>query len=142
MRRDAAHLDACVFDARREILGSVGVLRDLTDQVSTQQRLLQREKLASLGEMAAGVAHEIRNPLGGIKMATRLLASADFDDGRIPQEMAQSILSGITEIERIIADLPATCTPGSPSAPPFSSSSPSSSRWPPPSSPWWWWCGS
>jgi PAS domain S-box-containing protein len=106
--RDAfpAHLAvACVFDARREILGAVGVLRDLTEQVATQQRLIQREKLASLGEMAAAVAHEIRNPLGGIKMATRLLASGGFEGGRIDQEMAHSIVSGITEIERIIADL-------------------------------------
>jgi PAS domain S-box-containing protein len=96
---------ACVFDAGRKVIGAVGVLRDLTEQVATQQRLIQREKLASLGEMAAGVAHEIRNPLGGIKMATRLLASGDVEGGRIPQEMAQSIVSGIVEIERIIADL-------------------------------------
>ncbi len=101
-----AHLAlTCVFDAKRNILGAVGVLRDLAEQVATQQRLIQREKLASLGEMAAGVAHEIRNPLGGIKMATRLLASADFGGARIPQEMAHAIVSGIGEIERIIADL-------------------------------------
>ncbi|HEY7365616.1 MAG TPA: ATP-binding protein [Methylomirabilota bacterium] len=101
-----AHLGiACVFDAQRRVLGTVGVLRDLTEQVATEQRLIQREKLASLGEMAAGVAHEIRNPLGGIKMATRLLSSAEFSSGRIPQEMAQSVLSGIAEIETIIADL-------------------------------------
>jgi PAS domain S-box-containing protein len=101
-----AHLAvACVFDAQRQILGAVGVLRDLTEQVATQQRLIQREKLASLGEMAAGVAHEIRNPLGGIKMATRLLAGGGFEGGRIDQEMAHTIVSGISEIERIIADL-------------------------------------
>jgi two-component system sensor histidine kinase HydH len=105
-QRFPAHLGiACVFDAQRRVLGTVGVLRDLTEQVATQQRLIQREKLASLGEMAAGVAHEIRNPLGGIKMATRLLASGEFSGGRIPEEMAQSIVSGIAEIESIIADL-------------------------------------
>lgn len=105
-RRFPAHLAiACVFDAQRRVLGTVGVLRDLTEQVATQQRLIQREKLASLGEMAAGVAHEIRNPLGGIKMATRLLASGEFSGGRIPQEMAHTIVTGIAEIERIITDL-------------------------------------
>jgi PAS domain S-box-containing protein len=101
-----AHLAiCCVFDAQRRVLGTVGVLRDLTELVATQQRLLQREKLASLGEMAAGVAHEIRNPLGGIKMATTLLSSGAIDDPRISQEMAQSVLAGIAEIETIIADL-------------------------------------
>lgn len=105
-RRFPAHLAvSCVFDPQGQVLGAVGVLRDLTEQVATQQRLIQREKLASLGEMAAAVAHEIRNPLGGIKMATRLLSSGTFAGHRIPQEMAQSILEGITEIEGIIAAL-------------------------------------
>jgi PAS domain S-box-containing protein len=105
-QRLPAHLAiACVFDGERHALGTVGVLRDLTEQVATQQRMIQREKLASLGEMAAGVAHEIRNPLGGIKMATRLLASGEFSGRRIPEEMAEAILSGIAEIDTIISDL-------------------------------------
>src|SRR2546422_20259 len=83
-RRFPAHLAvSCVFDEKGQVLGTVGVLRDLTEQVATQQRLIQREKLASLGEMAAGVAHEIRNPLGGIKMATNLLSSSAMNDRRI-----------------------------------------------------------
>jgi PAS domain S-box-containing protein len=105
-RRFPAHLSiACVFDAQREVIGTVGVLRDLTEHVATQQRLVQREKLASLGEMAAGVAHEIRNPLGGIKMATTLLSSGAVNGDAISREMAHTILSGIAEIDAIIADL-------------------------------------
>jgi PAS domain S-box-containing protein len=104
--RFPAHLSiACVFDTQREVMGTVGVLRDLTEQVATQQRMIQREKLASLGEMAAGVAHEIRNPLGGIKMATSLLTSGAVDGETISREMAHTILSGIAEIDAIISDL-------------------------------------
>src|SRR5262249_58405620 len=102
----AAHLSVTgVFDAQRRVLGSVGVLRDLTELVATQQRLIQREKLASLGEMAAGVAHEIRNPLGGIKMATNLLSASGLHDPRISREMADAIVSGIAEIEAIVSAL-------------------------------------
>jgi two-component system sensor histidine kinase HydH len=101
-----AHLAlACVFETDGHMLGAVGALRDLTELVATQQRLIEREKLASLGEMAAVVAHELRNPLGAIKMAAQFLPSRSQGDGRITEEMVASILAGVTEIESIVADL-------------------------------------
>jgi len=101
-----AHLAlACVFETDGRVLGTVGALRDLTELVATQQRLIEREKLASLGEMAAVVAHDIRNPLAGIKTAAQFLPSRVGGEGAIVSEMTQSILAGVSQIESIVTDL-------------------------------------
>jgi PAS domain S-box-containing protein len=101
-----AHLAlACVFESDGRMLGTVCSLRDLTELVATQQRLTEREKLASRGEMAAVVAHDIRNPLGGIKTAAQFLPSRPAGDGGIIREMMDSILAGVSQIESIVTDL-------------------------------------
>jgi len=101
-----AHLAlACVFETDGRLLGTVGALRDLTELVATQRRLIEREKLASLGEMAAVVAHDIRNPLGGIKTAAQFLPSRPADDPTVTRELTHSILQGVSHIESIVTDL-------------------------------------
>src|SRR5699024_3439747 len=59
-------------------------------------RIKERDRLAALGEMAAGLAHEIRNPLGAIKGAAQMMDSAT-------EEPAQKELLGIIqeEVERL-----------------------------------------
>ena len=93
-----------IFDREGHVLGAVGVLRDLTEQHELQRRLIHQERLATLGQMAAGVAHEIRNPLGGIKMAMGLLAGHDRRDP-LAREMVETVRSGIVEIEAIVSSL-------------------------------------
>ncbi len=53
-----------------------GVLKDITQRRSMEQQLLQADKLASLGQLAAGIAHEINNPLGLILGYTQLMLRA------------------------------------------------------------------
>lgn len=55
--------------------GTVISIRDVTEERATQQKLFQASKLASLGELAAGVAHEVNNPLTGILGFTELTLS-------------------------------------------------------------------
>jgi signal transduction histidine kinase len=77
----------------------------LTAELADTNRELQRKKqLAALGEMAAGLAHEIRNPLGGIQLCASMLES---DLARMPRdlELARKISHGVCLLERIVRDV-------------------------------------
>jgi two-component system NtrC family sensor kinase len=62
-----------VYDINGKIEGMVQVYRDRTEARKLQEQLLQSEKLASIGLLAGGIAHEINNPLGGIIIFSQML---------------------------------------------------------------------
>jgi signal transduction histidine kinase len=66
--------DADDLDAFRQL--AIGAAR-VIESSQAYERVKERDRLAALGEMAAGLAHEIRNPLGAIKGAAQLLITAD-----------------------------------------------------------------
>lgn len=76
-----------VRDEKGGIVGYVSNATDVGDLRRLQERVAQSEALAQLGQMAAVVAHEIRNPLGSIVMAARQLAG-----GALPAEDRELIL--------------------------------------------------
>lgn len=83
----------------------IALMLEVGEQIATvvensklYERMRERDRLAALGEMAAGLAHEIRNPLGAIKGAAQYLAPAQVgdDDGEILQVI-------IDEVDRLNA---------------------------------------
>ena len=77
----------------------------LRDEVHEKNcELARRERLAALGEMAAGVAHEIRNPLGGIGLYVSLL-ERDLGDRPEQLEVVRKIAGGIVSMETIVGDI-------------------------------------
>lgn len=85
-------------------IGSVAVFQDLREIEELRRRMRQKEHLATIGEMTATVAHEIRNPLGGIRgFATLLQRDLQEDDPR--SRLVQKILTGTTNLERVVNEL-------------------------------------
>jgi hypothetical protein len=69
------------FEAARGVVtGTLMVIENVTERVQLEQQLLQREKLSSIGLLAAGVAHEVNTPLAGISSYAQMLLKQIADD--------------------------------------------------------------
>jgi len=93
-----------MLDDERRIVGLVAVGRDLTERKRFEAQLMTSAKLTSLGVMAGGIAHEIRNPLAISSAAAQLLLERP-DDEKLRKEAAEKIGSGIRRASYIIENL-------------------------------------
>ena len=69
-----------LHDENGQITGVIASARDITEQQRLQQQLIQSERLAAMGQMIAGVAHELNNPLTAILGVTELLRDQATDE--------------------------------------------------------------
>jgi two-component system nitrogen regulation sensor histidine kinase GlnL len=92
-----------LVDAQGKADGVVVVLRDRTVQSSLQQLVSERESLDVFGRIAAGVAHEVKNPLGGIRGAAEILASRASDAKTL--DAAELIVREVDRIVTLVDDL-------------------------------------
>jgi len=91
-------------DEEGTIIGKVIILRDLQDIKNLEKKVERSQRLASLGRMAAGIAHEIRNPLSSIKgfaQYFRKKFEPDSEDAAYAQIMANEV----DRLNRFIQDL-------------------------------------
>jgi nitrogen-specific signal transduction histidine kinase len=101
-------------DATGNFVGMVNVLKDITAQKRLQAHLIRSEKLAAVGQLATSLAHEINNPLQGIRGALEL-AREDIGDNPKPLEyldMSQGEIDRLAKIVQRMLDFyrPATET--------------------------------
>lgn len=92
-----------IIDNRGTIVGYFGVHRDITEQKNLQQQLIHAQKMESIGLLAAGVAHEVGNPLTSISSLVQVIQRTTHDD--FTQDKLELIKSQIARISRIIRDL-------------------------------------
>jgi signal transduction histidine kinase len=77
----------------------------LREQLEQKNRELEMKKrLAALGEMAAGIAHEIRNPLGGIQLYASTLA-AEVADRPLAVDLVRKISTGVKGLNTLVSDM-------------------------------------
>ncbi len=91
------------FYKRRNGKGNILVIRDITYEVELERKYLQQEKMAAIGIMAAGIAHELRNPLTGIMGYSEILKSCSLEDKAV--KMIDRIYTSATRMDKIINDL-------------------------------------
>ncbi len=93
-----------ISDPAGEPRGVVLVLRDLSRVRDLEEQVRRADRLAGLGVLAAGVAHEVRNPLVGIRAAAQLLEKEQsFPSGL--REFTAMIIRQVDRLNRIVDDL-------------------------------------
>ena len=93
-----------VWDNHGGQIGTVLILQDRTDLRRLEEFAHRNQRLREMGEMAAGIAHEIRNPLGSIELFASLLKK-DLEGDPEKAELVQHIRAGVQNMDRIISTL-------------------------------------
>jgi signal transduction histidine kinase len=104
LRKPIGYTTSLVKDRDGAVLGAVEVSTDLTVKKQMQRQIQHARTLAALGEMAATVAHEIRNPLGGIGGFAGLLLR-DLEPGDKRRVLVDRIVHGVASLNKIVSNL-------------------------------------
>lgn len=93
-----------IHNRENKITGAMIIFRNLTEIKEMEEKLRRKNRLTDLGEMAAGMAHEIRNPLAAIKAGIECLTK-DFTEESNASEYIRIILKEINRLDHILNDM-------------------------------------
>jgi two-component system sensor histidine kinase HydH len=93
-----------IINEEGQFVGQVMIIRDLGEIRRLQDEIRRKEKLAAIGGLAAGVAHEIRNPLSSIKGIATYFKNK-FDENSDDEEMAGVMIEEVERLNRVISEL-------------------------------------
>ena len=93
-----------VLDKQKKQIGTVLNIEDITELRRLEEEAQRNRRLRATGEMAAGIAHEIRNPLGSIELFSSLLKK-DLRNDQEKRDIVEHISSSVKNMDRIISSL-------------------------------------
>lgn len=93
-----------IRDGKGQITGRCSILRDITRLKELQDHVVRVQSLAVVGELAASVAHEIRNPLAAISGAVQILHRS-FPEGDERRRVAQELVEQVRRLDETVRDL-------------------------------------
>lgn len=102
--RDAVVSTSPLKNDEGVVIGLLGIARDVTDRKRLQEQMSRAEKLAAVGQLSMGIAHEINNPLSGMLNCVRTLSMEKTDEA-LQKQYFSLIEKGLNRIGDIVKHL-------------------------------------
>ncbi|MBW7888793.1 MAG: PAS domain S-box protein [Bacteroidetes bacterium] len=92
-----------IIDEEKEVVGFLGAHRDITEQKMLEQQLVRSQKMETFGTLAAGIAHEVGNPLTAISSLVQLIQRTTKEE--FVSEKLELVKNQVNRINKIIREL-------------------------------------